>query len=96
MSKPSLFVVAYDVTEDKRRGRVRKLLREYGEPVQRSVFEARLTRRERERLLARAERLVDLTTDSLVLYPIAPRSEAGIVALGQPRPEIRAPRFFIV
>jgi len=35
---PIPLLVAYDISEDRRRGRLHRLLRGYGEPVQRSLF----------------------------------------------------------
>lgn len=32
------YLVAYDIREDKKRARLRKLLKQYGVPVQKSVF----------------------------------------------------------
>ncbi len=44
------YVFFYDIFDDKRRGRVHRVLSSWGEALQRSVFKARCTSRELERL----------------------------------------------
>lgn len=47
---PRVHVVAYDIGDDVKRALVHKLLTGYGEPIQFSVFECWLTRRELSKL----------------------------------------------
>ena len=96
MSGPALAVAIYDVVSDARRTRLHNLLREYGSPVQRSAFEARLTSDERRALLGQVERLIDPKEDSFILYGVSKDQEERIAALGIPRPPVDAPHFFIV
>ncbi len=96
MSASMLTVMVYDVASDARRNRLHALLKQYGEPVQKSAFEARLTPREREQLLQRAARLLDEKHDRFVLYPIAREQEARVAVVGTPRPELREPSYFLV
>ena len=44
------YLFMYDVTEDRRLRKVRKILNCWGEPLQYSIYYARLTKRERERV----------------------------------------------
>ncbi len=62
-------VFTYDITSNKARSRVSKLLEEYGVRVQMSVFEVRLPRRSAQKL---AERIVDQINpeDSLRVYAL--------------------------
>jgi CRISPR-associated protein Cas2 len=96
MSPTILAVLVYDVSDDGRRAKLHALLKEYGVPVQKSAFEARLTPREREQLVRRAARIVDPATDRFVLYGVTREQETRILALGQPRPTLQAPRYYIV
>ncbi len=91
-----LTVLVYDVALDRRREKLYALLKEYGVPVQKSAFEARLTIWERRRLLERATAILDPNEDRFVIYVIPGDREASIVSLGLPRPEVKVPRFFIV
>lgn len=65
-----LWVIAYDIADDRARQRVDHHLQTWGERVQYSVFEAFLTLPEARRILASLQPLLDPSTDSLRLYPI--------------------------
>ena len=82
MTTSTLTVVAYDVVSDARRTRLHALLKEYGIPVQKSAFEARLTPAERQELLRRAATLLDATSDRLTMYPISAGHEDRILTYG--------------
>ena len=43
-------IVVYDISENKRRERLRKVLLRFGNPVQKSVFECDLTQRQIEKM----------------------------------------------
>ena len=96
MKRPMLFVIAYDVVSDRRRDRLHGLLVQFGLPVQKSVFEARLTPSERERLLARAARIIDSETDQLALYPIGASHEERIRTVGLSRDDVPVETSFVV
>jgi CRISPR-associated protein Cas2 len=64
------YVFAYDVTDDRERARVSKLLAGYGFRAQKSVFECRLTRTARDTLLRRIEAL-QLETGFVSCYALA-------------------------
>lgn len=53
---PSPFVVAYDISDNRRRSRLFRLLRSFGEPLQESVFVCWLDPRGRKRLSAEIAR----------------------------------------
>ncbi len=57
MTRAADYAVVYDLSCDRERARVDRLLQGYGFRVQKSVFECRLTRRQRDELVARLERL---------------------------------------
>jgi CRISPR-associated protein Cas2 len=44
MPRDGKYVVAYDITDDKERDKVEKILKNYGFRIQKSVFECRLTK----------------------------------------------------
>lgn len=63
------YVIAYDIASDRARAKAAKLLDGYGRRVQKSVYECDgLTEAQLLRLLARLERLLDSTTDSVRCY----------------------------
>jgi CRISPR-associated protein Cas2 len=64
-------VIAFDISDNKKRYRVVKVLKEYATRVQKSVFEATdLNRAGYLRLRSRAERIIDPGTDSLRYYTL--------------------------
>ncbi len=62
------FVVCYDVTQDKRRRKLAKLLDGYGDRVQGSVFEAELTKPMMELMSFEASQVIKPDEDSLIIY----------------------------
>jgi CRISPR-associated protein Cas2 len=75
-------VVAYDVSDDKRRARLHKTLRRYGEPVQYSVFECVLTEGLYQQMLRAVEEVVE-AGDNIRYYDICSACRKEIVTLGQ-------------
>ncbi len=63
------YIVAFDISDDRIRYRVAKLLKSYGYRVQKSVFECPdLTEKKFLTMKDRLERLIDFTTDSVRYY----------------------------
>lgn len=77
-----LYLICYDIVQDRRRTKVAKLLDAYGLRVQKSVFEAVLPPNDYERLEARLLRLLDLETDQLRFYPLGERQRTQMKVLG--------------
>lgn len=61
-------VIAYDISDDKRRYRIVKILKQYGVAINMSVYECMLTKSQLEKLMLRLERIIDLQTDKIVYY----------------------------
>ena len=66
-----IVLVIYDITDNKRRNRMVKCLERYGMRVQRSAFEAFLTKKKYECLVGEAQHFIDGATDSLRIYLLA-------------------------
>ncbi len=63
------YTVCYDITDDRLRYRVVKLLKGHGVRVQKSVFECpELTEKQLFKLHDRLDRMIDNTTDSVRFY----------------------------
>ena len=58
----------YDIVDNKRRNRMVKCLEAYGVRVQKSAFEALLTRRQYDKMLSESSRLIDEAVDSLRVF----------------------------
>ena len=61
-------VVTYDISEDKRRTKIHKILKSYGQWMQFSVFECDLTATEYTRLRNRLNKLIRPKEDSVRFY----------------------------
>jgi CRISPR-associated protein Cas2 len=84
-----LYVVAYDIPDDKRRKKVSDLLEGYGGRVQYSVFECQLCRSKFDELRSRLQKRVKLSEDSIRFYPLS-RHTLGQVetwGIGSPVPK---------
>lgn len=81
MKEQPLYAVVYDVSDDKERRRVDRILTGFGFRVQKSVFECRLGRGDKAQLLAQLEQL-KLQTGSIKLYRVY--AGTASVVIGQP------------
>ncbi len=77
-----LWLICYDVSDDRQRSRVAETLEECGTRVQKSVFEVEASSAQIGRLAARLERLLDLATDSLRSYPLCEGCRRRALASG--------------
>jgi len=62
------FVVSYDIPDDKRRTKVHKVLEDFGERVQYSVFECRLRYKDYQRLQQRLRPVLNLDEDDVRFF----------------------------
>lgn len=67
MANVADYAVVYDITSDKERRRVDKTLKGYGFRIQKSVFECRLTKRTKEELIGRLDKLA-IKTGFIKIY----------------------------
>jgi len=67
--RSQLVVFTYDISEDRQRSKVSKVLENFGTRVQFSVFECRLTASKAKALLARLDLLRD-SGDSIRMYVV--------------------------
>ncbi len=76
------YTVAYDITDDKRRNRVSKILKDFGTRVQYSVFECNTDRRAFLRLQNRLEKAIELSEDTIIFYHLCATCEKQIKRIG--------------
>jgi len=78
----SLYLVSYDIVDDKRRSKLAKVLQGYGNRVQYSVFECRLSKSQAKELELKARPFVKINKgDSLRLYMLCKSCEAEVVTI---------------
>lgn len=75
-------ILAYDVVEDRRRGRFFKRLKKYLVPVQKSVFEGNLPPARLARVQELVHKELDLETDSVRIYQVCKGCRGLIVQMG--------------
>lgn len=65
-----IYIIAYDIADNKRRLRVAKTLESWGYRIQESVFQLRLDTATLARVRARLSALISETDDVIHIYPI--------------------------
>jgi CRISPR-associated protein Cas2 len=86
MSKVTLYVIAYDIPNDRRRTKVHKVLSGFGEWTQYSLFECFLDKKELVQLRAKLHALLEPDEDSVRVYPLDTDNRALIETIGSPPP----------
>lgn len=76
-------VVVYDIPADKRRNKLHKTLKDFGDPVQFSVFECWLNKKEMESMLKRVKHIIRPKLDHVRIYTICQACQAKIMVLGR-------------
>lgn len=72
MIEEHLYIVTYDIADDKRWRRLFKLMHGYGEWLQLSVFQCRLTRMRQAELVQQAQAILNRDEDHLLMLDIGP------------------------
>ena len=72
-----LYIVSYDISDERRWRRVFKLMRGYGRWLQLSVFQCRLTARRRAEMARRLEELIHDRDDHVLILDLGPADKVG-------------------
>lgn len=80
------FLVAYDISEPRRLRQICKIMEEYGDRLQYSVFICDLSRAELIHARAKVEQQMELTEDSVVIVDLGDANTARFTFIGQRRP----------
>ncbi len=82
----TLYLIAYDITDDKRLNRVREFLKGYSTGGQKSVYECFLTAGELNHVKVVLDRLIDGETDRVHIFTMDARSRTHALGIGvQPK-----------
>ncbi len=82
----SLIIVSYDISDNKRRTKIHKALKAYGEWVQYSIFECNLTKIEYAKLRSRLNPLIDADEDSIRFYSVCESCKVKVERIGGESP----------
>jgi CRISPR-associated protein Cas2 len=83
----SMYLVCYDICDDKRLRKVFKTMRGFGDHLQYSVFRCDLSDRERAEMIAAVDELIDHDVDQILIVDLGPpegRAADCFLALGRP------------
>ena len=80
-----LYIVAYDISDQQRWSRVFRLMNGYGQWLQLSVFQCRLTRQQHAELISLLDGVIHHTEDHVILLDLGLADEVipRVVSLGK-------------
>ncbi|HEY8056171.1 MAG TPA: CRISPR-associated endonuclease Cas2 [Terriglobales bacterium] len=90
----SSYLVCYDVADDKRLRKVFKIMRDFGDHLQFSVFECQFTPTDLARCREELRKVIHHIQDQVLFVDLGPsegRGDRVITALGQPYVKLDAP-----
>lgn len=90
-----LIVVTYDVANNRRRVRLRSVLRKYGLPVQESVFECQVTPGEARKMKAEVRKTIRKSTDLVRFYTLCLNCQ-DVVEDGDGHVDVEIPAAMVV
>ena len=85
MSGERTYIVAYDIADSKRWRRVFKTMHGFGEWLQLSVFQCRLSRRRRVELETQLRDIIKIGEDHILLIDIGPsdKTDVAVMSIGK-------------
>ena len=90
----TLYVIAYDISSNRRRTKVHKTLCGFGQWTQYSLFECHLTDKELVALRGKLDGLLEPEVDSVRFYPLCTACTQKVETVGSEKPH--APALYIV
>jgi CRISPR-associated protein Cas2 len=94
----STYLVCYEIAEDKRRDKVFKVCKNYGEHLQFSVFECDLNAAELVGLQRELSDVISHAADQVLFVSLGPsegRGDRVIAALGKPYTKLDSPCYVV-
>ena len=82
-----LYVVAYDIPDDKRRSKVHKILKGFGKWTEYSLFECFLTKKELLQMRSKLDKHLRAQEDRVRIYSICDTCLTKIETVGIPEPK---------
>ncbi|MBI4834056.1 MAG: CRISPR-associated endonuclease Cas2 [Planctomycetes bacterium] len=77
------YIIAYDIADPKRLNRIHKTLKDYGNPLQFSIFECYLTRKDLIILQDKLERIINNAEDRIIVLALCPPCKDRITIIGK-------------
>lgn len=86
-SLTTCYVIAYDISNDKRRTKIHKVLLGFGKWTQYSLFECFLSRKDLVLLQAKLAQHLEAKEDSVRFYPLCASCVKRVETVGGPLPD---------
>ena len=68
MADKKLYVISYDIVDNRKRAKASNTLKDYGRRVQKSVFECRMEAKFLAELLTKLGKIIDDNVDNVLVY----------------------------
>lgn len=78
-----LYIISYDIPDTQRRTKIAKILDDFGDRVQYSVFECLLDQDLVEKMIFKLEKVLNSDEDSIRIYTLCRNCEKVIKIVGQ-------------
>jgi CRISPR-associated protein Cas2 len=94
----TIYLICYDICDDKRLRKVFKVMRSFGDHLQYSVFECALTPSDLVRLRGELSAIIHHDEDQVLFVSLGPaegRGDRVITALGKPYTNVDSPCFIV-
>ncbi|KAF2961070.1 CRISPR-associated endonuclease Cas2 [Fervidobacterium sp. 2310opik-2] len=91
-----MYVVSYDIVDDKRRRHLAKYLESYGVRVQYSVFETELNEKQLSAMIKGIKKKINTSEDTVRIYPIQKDLRDRIITIGTDKGSFFDEEFYIV
>ncbi len=76
-------IIAYDIADPKRLSRIARIMMDYGTRVQKSIFEATVTRASFAEMKRRIEETMVDTEDGVKYFPLCRKCSGTVEVIGQ-------------
>lgn len=93
MNDTRFYIVAYDISSDKRRNKVHKILSGFGQWTQFSLFELFINDKELVLLQNKLEKVLNTEKDSVRFYPLCAACLKQVETVGSDPPKV--PKLFV-
>lgn len=90
------YLVVYDICDEKRLNRVARILKDYGDRVQKSKFELEIRPLTLLEILARAKKVIEPGEDGIKYIPLCEKCQAKTEIIGKGRRIDQDEEFYVL
>jgi CRISPR-associated protein Cas2 len=78
-------IIAYDIADPRRLAKIARLMLDYGQRVQKSIFEVSVTLPVFQQIKARVEEIIEYEEDGVKYFPLCEKCAGTVEIIGQGR-----------